>query len=87
MTELGFTALSVETITNFSTPCSCARSATFFVPKTLFFTASAGFHSIIGTCLWAAAWKTTLGRSVSKIPAMRRESQMSAMQGTMVSPG
>ena len=28
----------------------------------MFFTASPGFHSIIGTCLCAAAWKTSAGR-------------------------
>ncbi len=34
----------------------------FFVPKTLFFTASTGFASISGTCLCAAVWNTTLAR-------------------------
>ena len=35
MTLVGLTALSVETITNFSTPNSMAKSATNLVPNTL----------------------------------------------------
>jgi hypothetical protein len=61
ITEVGLTALSVETITNAFTPKAWASSETFLVPKTLFLMASPGFHSIIGTCLWAAAWKMTSG--------------------------
>ena len=55
MIELGLTALSVEIITKRSTPKRSAKSATIRVPMMLFLTASAAFHSIIGTCLCAAA--------------------------------
>ena len=61
-TLCGSTALSVETSTNLSTPALRAASTTFFVPKTLFFTASTGFASMRGTCLCAAVWNTTLAR-------------------------
>ena len=59
MTLVGLTALSVDIKTNFLTLYLFADIATFKVPKTLFFTASSGSVSIKGTCLWAAAWKTT----------------------------
>ena len=55
MTQAGLTALSVEIITNASTPLSMASSTRVLVPKTLFLTASPGLASIIGTCLCAAA--------------------------------
>ena len=55
MTFVGLTALSVESWTNRSTPCSAAEVSRFLVPKTLFLTASAGLISISGTCLCAAA--------------------------------
>ena len=55
MTLLGLTALSVETITNFFTLNSQAKSATFLVPSTLVCMACEGFSSIKGTCLYAAA--------------------------------
>ena len=58
ITFVGFTALSVETITNFSTPNFTERSAIFFVPNTFVRTASDGLRSIMGTCLYAAAWNT-----------------------------
>ena len=61
MTLVGLTALSVDSCTNRSTSCSAAEVSRFLVPKTLFFTASAGLTSISGTCLWAAAWNTTDG--------------------------
>ena len=61
ITEVGLTALSVEIITNRSTPWVCAASANARVPPTLFFTASEAFHSIIGTCLWAAACRISVG--------------------------
>ena len=60
--DTGSTALSEEMFTKRATPCSAAASATARVPPTLFSTASSGWYSIIGTCLWAAAWKTTSGR-------------------------
>ena len=40
----------------------CASATTLRVPMTLLVTASSGFSSISGTCLCAAAWKTTAGR-------------------------
>ena len=55
ITEVGFTALSVEIMTKRSTCQASASVAMVRVPRMLFFTASPGFHSIIGTCLWAAA--------------------------------
>ena len=61
ITLVGLTALSVESWTNRSTSCSLALVSRFLVPSTLFFTASAGLISISGTCLWAAAWNTTVG--------------------------
>ena len=62
MTLVGRTALSVEIMTNASTPERTASSTTVRVPKTLFLIASPGLASIIGTCLWAAAWRITSGR-------------------------
>ena len=53
------------------------------MPKTLFFTASPGFHSIIGTCLCAAAWKTTSGAGRRRSRRTRGGRVMSAMHGTM----
>ncbi len=61
MTELGFTALSVEMRTKRRAPQAWAIRATFCVPNTLFFTASSGASSMSGTCLCAAAWKTYSG--------------------------
>ena len=62
-TPAGLTALSVETMTKAAAWQAAAASATVLVPKTLFLMASPGLASIIGTCLWAAQWKTTWGRS------------------------
>ena len=42
------------------------------VARTLFFTACIGFVSSIGTCLYAAAWKTTSGGYRSKTCAHLR---------------
>ena len=53
MTLVGFTALSVLTMTNAAEPAAIAASATVRVPKTLLAMASQGWDSIIGTCLWA----------------------------------
>src|SRR5690554_6297170 len=47
----GFTALSVETITNFCAPYFTARSARIFVPRILVWTDSETLSSIMGTCL------------------------------------
>ena len=51
MMLVGRTALSVLTSTTSDTPCSAANCATVRVPKTLFFSASAGLCSTKGTCL------------------------------------
>ena len=51
MTFGGLLALSVDTMTKFFTFAALAASATFFVPKILFLTASFGLYSISGTCL------------------------------------
>ena len=80
MTLEGCTALSVEMKTKFRTPNSSARSATHLVPLTLFCTASPMLHSISGTCLWAAAWKTTSGRYSWKSCRIRARSVTLAMQ-------
>ena len=61
ITFFGFAALSVEMSTKRSTPNSTATSASERVARTLFETACSGFASSIPTCLYAAAWKTTLG--------------------------
>ena len=61
MTVFGLTALSVETSTKRFAPNSIAASATTRVASTLLRTDSSGFASISGTCLYAAAWKTTFG--------------------------
>ncbi len=78
MMEVGFTALSVEMLTKTSTACSSASSARFAVPKTLLRIASSGFSSISGTCLCAAAWKTTCGRKRSKTRVSRSRLRTSA---------
>jgi hypothetical protein len=70
MTDTGLTALSVETNTNRSAPTDAAASAMALVPKRLFVTAWAGWSSISGTCLWAAAWKTTWGWRSSSIESV-----------------
>ena len=82
ITLVGFTALSVDTITNLRVPYSTARSAMTLVPFTLFTTASYGLSSIMGTCLYAAAWKTYSGRYVRN---MRSITVRSAMSATIVS--
>ncbi len=59
MTFVGFTALSEEIIRKVE---QFEVSATFnndSRPKTLLPTASSTLSSITGTCLYAAAWKTT----------------------------
>ena len=62
ITVSGDTALSVDTSTNRFAPASPAAAATIRVATALLRTASIGFSSISGTCLYAAAWKTTPGR-------------------------
>ena len=66
ITVCGFAALSVETSTKRPTPCSIACATSVRVPSVLLRTASTGFASIIATCLYAAAWKTTPGRCSAK---------------------
>jgi hypothetical protein len=62
MMEVGLTALSEEIRTKRSAAQARAASAIERVPKRLLFRAWAGWSSMSGTCLWAAAWKTTCGR-------------------------
>ena len=57
----GRTALSVDTNTKRSTPAAMATSSMTVVPPMFTCTASEGCSSISGTCLYAAAWKMTLG--------------------------
>ena len=66
ITVFALTALSVETRTNRLAPNSTAMSATVRVTSVLLRTASRGFASMSGTCLYAAAWNTTAGRYFSK---------------------
>ena len=66
MTVFALTALSVETSTKRFAPNSTATSATVRVTSALLRTASSGLASMSGTCLYAAAWKTTAGRYFSK---------------------
>ena len=61
ITVFGLTALSVEMSTKRLAPDSTAASATTWVASELLRTDSSGFASIRGTCLYAAAWKTTAG--------------------------
>ena len=66
ITDVGLTALSVETSTNFSTFAATDARAITQVPYALLRTACQAFvSSISGTCLYAAAWKTTFGFSRS----------------------
>ena len=61
ITVFGFTALSVDTSTKLRASNSIATSAIVRVPSVLLRTDSSGFASMSGTCLYAAAWKTTPG--------------------------
>ena len=82
ITVFGLAALSVETSTNRRAPNSTATSASVRVPSVLLRTASSGFASIIATCLYAAAWKTTAGRYLSKTWRILTPSLTSATTGT-----
>ena len=82
MIVFGFAALSVETSTKRLAPNSTATSASVRVPSVLFRTASIGFASIIATCLYAAAWKTTPGRYLSNTCRILTPSLTSATTGT-----
>ena len=62
ITEVGFTALSVEISTIARAPTPRAASATWRVPTTLVSSPSSGLASTIGTCFSAAAWNTSSGR-------------------------
>ena len=83
MTLVGLTALSVEIMTNFSTPCLSAICATLSVPKMLFLQASSGLVSIKGTCLCAAAWKTILGICSVKSSSILSRSVIEAISTRM----
>ena len=74
----GLTALSVDTRMKRSTPTSPAAAATMRVATALLRTASTGFSSISGTCLYAAAWNTTDGECSSNTSRTRVASLQSA---------
>ena len=78
MTVAGATALSVDTSTKRPTPSSPATCATTRVAIALLRTASTGLASISPTCLYAAAWNTTVGRCSEKTSRMRSSSLQSA---------
>ena len=82
MTVAGRTALSVDTSTKRFAPASPAAAATMRVATALLRTASTGFSSINGTCLYAAAWKTAPGRYWRKTSRMRVASLQSASTAT-----
>jgi len=82
MIDEGLTALSVEMVTNSSEANLQEASATFLVPRMLFLMASQALRSIIGTCLWAAAWMTTSGLCRRQIAMTRLRSYMSQITGT-----
>ena len=76
ITQIGFTALSDEIISRLRTFWPRAARTRFQVPRTLLRTASRTCDSIMGTCLYAAAWKidstpcrcmTSDSRSASRI--------------------
>ena len=83
----GLTALSVEIWTTRSAPCARAASATLRLPTTLVSTPSTGLCSTIGTCLSAAAWNTTSGRSAASTSPTRRGSRTSPSSGATGWPG
>ena len=83
----GETALSDEISTKRAVPTRTAASRRRAVPMMLFVTASSGFASMSGTCLCAAAWKTTAGRTRSNSSRIRPPSRMSAMTDCRSSPG
>jgi hypothetical protein len=66
-----------------STPNSTATSAVTRVASTLLRTDSTGFASISGTCLNAAAWKTTSGRYRSNTCRSLARLPTSASTGTL----
>ncbi len=82
MTFTGFTALSDEMSTNRSAPTVTDASAIALVPNRLFVTACAGWSSINGTCLCAAAWNTTWGWYRSSNPSVRDASTTSCKTAT-----
>ena len=65
ITFVGLTALSVEIKMNRFVLYLSHAFTRLYVPNTLFLTASEGLFSINGTCLCAAAWKTTSGENSS----------------------
>ena len=85
ITEVGFTALSEEIMTKRPTPAATEASAIDLVPNTLLVTAWAGWSSMSGTCLCAAAWRTTSGRidaSSSRVLCSSTTSCSSALRGS-----
>ena len=71
----------------FSAPYSTAISATWREPTTLTKTASQGFSSIKGTCLYAAAWNTIWGWYFSKTIRSLWIDRTSPITGTKSIPG
>ena len=82
ITDVGFTALSVEIKTNLETSFLSQALITFNVPKTLFLIAEVELFSISGTCLWAAAWKTTSGLYFPKIISILSASLIDSISTT-----
>ncbi len=73
ITEVGFTALSVETSTNFSTLRGDGGAREHpGAPGVVAHGRHAFVSSISGTCLYAAAWKIALGRSRSSTESTAR---------------
>ena len=88
ITFVGLTALSVLIITNRSTPHSFAASAVWYVPSVLFCSAAQAFSSSInGTCLNAAAWKTSWGRYALNVERRCARSFTSPINRSSGKPG
>ena len=86
ITVLGSTALSVEIRHTRSTWWRVARSASVAVASALLAIAWMGLISIIGTCLYAAAWKTISGRCAVNTCSIRSASRQSATTGVGACP-
>ena len=87
MTLDGFTALSVEIMTKAEAPAARVASATLRVPRRLVSIPSTGLSSTMGTCLSAAAWKTTSGPTSANSARMRLPWRTSTIRGRIGTPG
>ena len=85
--EIGSTALSVEMSTKRFTPSRSQAEMTFCEPKTLVIAPSAGECSTMGTCLRAAAWKTTSGRARPMTASTASWERMSARTSSQSTSG